>query len=142
MENEVKLKKGVFGYNAKKVAGYIETLSGNFSKILDDKDKKISELESEIKNLKNELKVLKDEKESIANILISAKNEAKKITDEANIDANRIRLQADVELENTLQKISNAKEELVALKSKTLGFINDYKDLIDGLVKSGSKNED
>ena len=142
MGNEVKLKKGVFGYNAKKVVGYIDELSENFSKVLDEKDRKISELEKELTSLKTELKVIKDEKDSIANILISAKTEAKKITDEANIDANRIRLQADVELENTLQKISNAKDELVALKSKTLGFINDYKDLIDGLVKSGSKNDD
>lgn len=142
MENAVKLKKGVFGYSAKKVAGYINELSGNYSKTLDEKDRKISELENEITNLKAELKVIKDEKESIANILISAQGEAKKITDAANLEANKIRLQADVELENTLQKISNAKEELVALKSKTLGFINDYKDLIDGLVKSGSRDED
>lgn len=142
MENAVKLKKGVFGYNSKKVAGYINELSGNYIKALDDKDKKISELEKEIAGLKAELKVIKDEKESIANILISAQSEARKITDAANLEANKIRLQADVELENTLQKISNAKEELVSLKSKTLGFINDYKDLIDGLVTGGTKNED
>ncbi len=142
MGNDVKLKKGVFGYSAKKVAEYIEQLSANFSKTLDEKDKKIAELEAQAKALQSELDALKAEKESIASILISAKNQAKKIADEANIDANRIRLQAEVELENTLQKIANAKDELVALKAKTLDFINGYKDLIDGLVKGDSGNED
>lgn len=142
MENAVKLKKGMFGYSAKNVAGYIDELSGNYARVLDEKDRKISELEKELTALKAELKVIKDEKESIANILISAQGEAKKITDAANLEANQIRLQADVELENTLQKITSAKEELVTFKSKTLDFINDYKDLVDGLVPSGNNDED
>ena len=142
MENNVKLKKGLFGYSAKNVAGYVDELSGSFSKLLDEKDKKITELENELTGLRAELKVIKEEKDSIANILISAQSEAKKIIEDANKDANMIRLQADVELENTRQKIANANEELVALKSKTMNFINDYKDLIDGLVKNGNNDED
>ncbi len=141
MENNVKLKKGLFGYSAKNVAGYVDELSGSFSKLLDEKDKKITELENELTGLRAELKVIKEEKDSIANILISAQSEAKKIIEDANKDANMIRLQADVELENTRQKIANANEELVALKSKTMNFINDYKDLIDGLVKNGNNDE-
>ena len=43
MGNAVKLKKGMFGYNAKNVDGYIDELSENYAKVLDEKDKKIFE---------------------------------------------------------------------------------------------------
>lgn len=134
MDLDKKFSNEMFGYNKTEVDDYIKNLKSEY-------ETKLQVERSDSNRLSNELTIVKKKmerfetdyiqrQEKVANALITAEDQSKKIIETARAEANeeRARIEHLIELEK--EKLLDIKKEVVDLKEKASKIIEKYnKDL-------------
>ena len=130
MELDKKFSNEMFGYNKSEVDGYIKQLRSEY-------ETKLQVERSDSNRLSNELTIVKKKieryetdyiqrQEKVANALITAEDQSKRIVEAARIEANeeRARIEHLIELEK--EKLLDMKKEVVDLKERAEKLLNKF----------------
>lgn len=138
MENEKKFSSEMFGYDKKEVEDYLKALKAEY-------ESKVQAERSEANRLANELTIVKkkleryetdyiQKQEKVANALITAEDQAKKIIETSRIEAlqEKDRIEQLIEMEK--EKLLDMKKEVIDLKEKTIRLLSKYSDEMNSLL--------
>lgn len=130
MENEKKFASEMFGYDKKEVEDYIKDIKADY-------ESKVYAEKSEATKVANEMAILKkkldryetdyvEKQEKVANALITAEDQAKKIIEQARAEAveEKNRIEQLVEMEK--EKLIDLKKDVVDLREKAIKILDKY----------------
>lgn len=139
MDNEKKFGSEMFGYAKNEVDEYIKSLKAEY-------ESKLQAEKSDSNRIANELTIIKkkleryevdyvERQEKVANALITAEDQARKIIEDARNEAlqEKDRIEALIEMER--EKLLDAKKEVLDLKEKSITLMQKYQNEIDNLVE-------
>lgn len=139
MDNEKKFGSEMFGYAKTEVDEYIKSLKAEY-------ESKLQAEKSDSNRIANELTIIKkkleryevdyvERQEKVANALITAEDQARKIIEDARNEAlqEKDRIEALIEMER--EKLLDAKKEVLDLKEKSIMLMQKYQSEIDNLVE-------
>ncbi len=138
MENEKKFNSEMFGYDKKEVEEYIKAIKADY-------ESKLQAEKSESNRVANELTIVKrkleryesdyvEKQEKVANALITAEDQAKKIIENARTEsfAEKERIENLIEMER--EKLLDMKKEVIDLKEKTIRLLDKYSNEMNTLL--------
>lgn len=138
MENEKKFNGEMFGYDKKEVEEYIKAIKADY-------ESKLQAEKSESNRVANELTIVKrkleryesdyvEKQEKVANALITAEDQAKKIIENARAEsfAEKERIENLIEMER--EKLLDMKKEVIDLKEKTIRLLDKYSNDMNTLL--------
>ena len=138
MENEKKFASEMFGYDKREVEDYIKSLKADY-------ESRIQAERSDANRVSNELTIVKkklgryeldyiEKQEKVANALITAEDQAKKIVETSRVEAmqEKERIESLIEMEK--EKLLDMKREVIDLKEKTVGLLDKYSQEINNLL--------
>lgn len=138
MENEKKFNSEMFGYDKKEVEEYIKAIKADY-------ESKLQAEKSESNRVANELTIVKrkleryesdyvEKQEKVANALITAEDQAKKIIENARNEsfAEKERIENLIEMER--EKLLDMKKEVIDLKEKTIRLLDKYSNEMNTLL--------
>lgn len=138
MENEKKFNSEMFGYDKKEVEEYIKAIKADY-------ESKLQAEKSESNRVANELTIVKrkleryesdyvEKQEKVANALITAEDQAKKIIENARTEsfAEKERIENLIEMER--EKLLDMKKEVIDLKEKTIRILDKYSNEMNTLL--------
>ena len=138
MENEKKFGNEMFGYDKREVEDYIKTLKAEY-------ESRIQAEKSEANRVANELTILKkkleryeidyvQKQEKVANALITAEDQARKIVETSRNEAmlEKERIEHLIEMEK--EKLLDIKKEVIDLKEKTIRMLDKYSQEMNNLI--------
>ncbi len=138
MENEKKFSNEMFGYDKKEVEEYIKALKAEY-------ESKIQSEKSDSNRIANELTIVKkkleryetdyvERQEKVANALITAEDQARKIIEDARVEAlqEKDRIEGLIEMER--EKLLDVKKEVIDLKEKTIRLLDKYSNEMNNLL--------
>ncbi len=138
MDLDKKFSNEMFGYNKSEVDDYIKELKSEY-------ETKLQVERSDSNRLSNELTIVKKKierfeadyiqrQEKVANALITAEDQSKKIIESARIEANeeKARIEHLIELEK--EKLLDIKKEVVDLKERAVKLMDKYAKEIDNIL--------
>lgn len=138
MDLDKKFSGEMFGYSKAEVDDYIKELKSEY-------ETKLQVERSDSNRLSNELTIVKKKierfeadyiqrQEKVANALITAEDQSKKIIESARLEANeeKARIEHLIELEK--EKLLDIKKEVVDLKEKALKIMDKYAKEIDSIL--------
>ncbi len=130
MENEKKFASEMFGYDKKEVEEYIKDIKADY-------ESKIYAEKSEATKIANEIAILRkkldryetdyvEKQEKVANALITAEDQAKKIVEQARAEAieEKNRVEQLVEMEK--EKLIDLKKDVIDLREKAIKILDKY----------------
>lgn len=126
MENEKKFSNEMFGYDKREVEEYIKAMKAEY-------ESKIQAEKSDANRIANELTILKRKlekyetdyiakQEKVANALITAEDQAKKIIENSRIESMQEKDRIEHLIEMEKEKLLDIKKEVIDLKEKQLHF--------------------
>ena len=138
MENEKKFSNEMFGYEKREVEDYIKALKAEY-------ESKVQAERSEANRIANELTILKkkleryevdyiQKQEKVANALITAEDQAKKIVENSRNEAMQEKDRIEHLMEMEKEKLLDVKREVVDLKEKTMKILNKYSEEMNKLL--------
>jgi cell division initiation protein len=138
MENEKKFSNEMFGYDKREVEDYIKALKAEY-------ESKVQAERSESNRFANELTILKkkleryevdyiQKQEKVANALITAEDQAKKIVENSRNEAMQEKDRIEHLIEMEKEKLLDVKKEVIDLKEKTLRVLDKYSDEMNKLL--------
>ena len=130
MENEKKFSSEMFGYDKKEVEEYIKAMKAEY-------ESKIQAEKSDANRIANELTILKKKlekyeidyiakQEKVANALITAEDQAKKIIENSRIESMQEKDRIEHLIEMEKEKLLDIKKEVIDLKEKTITLLDKY----------------
>ena len=138
MENEKKFSSEMFGYDKKEVEEYIKALKAEY-------ESKLQAEKSDSIRIANELTIVKkkleryevdyvERQEKVANALITAEDQARKIIEDARAEAlqEKDRIEGLIEMER--EKLLDVKKEVIDLKEKTIKLLDKYSNEMNNLL--------
>lgn len=138
MENEKKFSGEMFGYDKKEVEEYIKALKAEY-------ESKLQAEKSDSNRIANELTIVKkkleryeidyvERQEKVANALITAEDQARKIIEDARAEAlqEKDRIEGLIEMER--EKLLDVKKEVIDLKEKTIKLLDKYSNEMNNLL--------
>ena len=138
MENEKKFSGEMFGYDKKEVEEYIKALKAEY-------ESKLQAEKSDSNRIANELTIVKkkleryetdyvERQEKVANALITAEDQARKIIEDARAEAlqEQDRIEGLIEMER--EKLLDVKKEVIDLKEKTIKLLDKYSNEMNNLL--------
>lgn len=138
MENEKKFSNEMFGYDKREVEEYIKAMKAEY-------ESKIQAEKSDANRIANELTILKRKlekyetdyiakQEKVANALITAEDQAKKIIENSRIESiqEKDRIEHLIEMEK--EKLLDIKKEVIDLKEKTITLLDKYSNEMNNLL--------
>ena len=138
MENEKKFSSEMFGYDKKEVEEYIKALKAEY-------ESKLQAEKSDSNRIANELTIVKkkleryeidyvERQEKVANALITAEDQARKIIEDARAEAlqEKDRIEGLIEMER--EKLLDVKKEVIDLKEKTIKLLDKYSNEMNNLL--------
>lgn len=138
MENEKKFSNEMFGYDKKEVEEYIKALKAEY-------ESKLQAEKSDSNRIANELTIVKkkleryetdyvERQEKVANALITAEDQARKIIEDARAEAlqEKDRIEGLIEMER--EKLLDVKKEVIDLKEKTIKLLDKYSNEMNNLL--------
>ena len=138
MENEKKFGTEMFGYNKIEVEEYIKSMKAEY-------ESKIQAEKSDANRIANELTILKrklekyevdyiTKQEKVANALITAEDQEKKIIENSRIESmqEKERIESLIEMEK--EKLLDIKKEVIDLKEKTINLLDKYSSEMNNLL--------
>ncbi len=130
MDNEKKFSNEMFGYDRKQVEEYIKEIKADY-------ESKIHAEKSEINRISNELTIVKrklekcendyvERQEKVANALITAEDQAKKIIEQSRAEAleETKRVEHLIELEK--DKLLELKKDVIEMREKAIKILDKY----------------
>ena len=138
MENEKKFSNEMFGYEKREVEDYIKALKAEY-------ESKVQAERSEANRIANELTILKkkleryevdyiQKQEKVANALITAEDQAKKIVENSRNEAMQEKDRIEHLMEMEKEKLLDVKREVIDLKEKTIKILNKYSEEMNKLL--------
>lgn len=138
MENEKKFNSEMFGYDKKEVEEYVKALKADY-------ESKLQAEKSESNRVANELTIVKrkleryesdyvQKQEKVANALITAEDQAKKIIENARVEAYAEKERVENLIEMEREKLLDMKKEVIDLKEKTIRLLDKYSNEMNTLL--------
>ena len=138
MENEKKFGTEMFGYDKREVEDYIKALKAEY-------ESKIQAGRSDANRVANELTILKkkleryevdyvQKQEKVANALITAEDQAKKIIENSRNEAMQEKERIEHLIEMEKEKLLDLKKEVIDLKEKTVRLLDKYSQEMNNLL--------
>ncbi len=138
MENEKKFSGEMFGYDKKEVEEYIKAMKAEY-------ESKIQAEKSDANRIANELTILKRKlekyevdyiakQEKVANALITAEDQAKKIIENSRIESMQEKDRIEHLIEMEKEKLLDIKKDVIDLKEKTIALLEKYSNEMNNLL--------
>ena len=138
MENEKKFGNEMFGYDKREVEDYIKALKADY-------ESRIQAERSDANRVANELTIVKkkleryevdyvQKQEKVANALITAEDQAKKIIETSRAEALQEKERIEQLIEMEKEKLLDMKREVIDLKEKTVRLLDKYSQEMNNLL--------
>lgn len=134
-------KTGLFGFKKKPVMEYIDSLAGNYSKELGEKEQQLEKLQEENKTLRarlteteKKLGTMENERDYIANAIIRAEQEAQNLLEAAKKDVDVRKAELERSVEEDAERARQTRQELRDLQSAALETIRQYEAKLEQLA--------
>ena len=138
MENDKKFSSEMFGYDKREVEDYIKSLKAEY-------ESKIQAERSDANRVSNELTIVKkkleryevdyiEKQEKVANALITAEDQAKKIIETSRNEAIQEKERIEQLIEMEKEKLLDIKKEVIDLKEKTVRLLDKYSQEMNNLL--------
>ena len=138
MENEKEFSNEMFGYDKREVEEYIKAMKAEY-------ESKIQAEKSDANRIANELTILKRKlekyetdyiakQEKVANALITAEDQAKKIIENSRIESMQEKDRIEHLIEMEKEKLLDIKKEVIDLKEKTITLLDKYSNEMNNLL--------
>ncbi len=138
MDNEKKFGSEMFGYDKKEVEDYIKSLKAEY-------ESKLQAERSDSNRVANELTIVKkkleryevdyiEKQEKVANALITAEDQAKKIIEASRQEAMQEKDRIEHLIEMEKEKLLDMKKDVLDLKEKTVKLLEKYSGQMDNLL--------
>lgn len=133
-----KFSNGMFGYDKDEVEEYIKEIKAEY-------ESKFQAEKSDSNRLSNELTIVKkkleryeidyiERQEKVANALITAEDQSKKIIENARIEAGEERERIEHLIEMEKEKLLDLKKEVIDLKERTIRLMDKYSNDMNSLL--------
>ncbi len=138
MENEKKFDSEMFGYDKRQVEEYIKTLKADYESRLQAERSDANRVSNELTIVKKKLERYEldyiEKQEKVANALITAEDQAKKIVETSRTEAmqEKERIEGLIEMEK--EKLLDIKKEVIDLKEKTMKLLEKYSQEMNNLL--------
>ena len=138
MENEKKFNNEMFGYNKQEVEEYLKDMKADYESRLQAERSDVNRLQNELTIVKKKLERYEldyiKKQEKVANALITAEDQAKKIIEDSRSEAiqEKDRIEHLIEMEK--EKLLDMKREVIDLKEKTVTLLDKYSQEINNLL--------
>lgn len=130
MDNEKKFSNEMFGYDKKEVEEYIKELKADY-------ESKIHAEKSETNRISNELTIVKrkldrcetdyiERQEKVANALITAEDQAKKIVEQSRTEAIEESKRMEHLIEMEKDKLLELKKDVIEMREKAIKILDKY----------------
>lgn len=138
MENEKKFGTEMFGYDKKEVEEYVKALKAEY-------ESKLQAERSDANRIANELTIVKkkleryeldyvQKQEKVANALITAEDQAKKIIETSRTEAMQEKDRIEHLIEMEKEKLLDMKKDVIDLKEKTIRLLDQYSQEMNNLL--------
>lgn len=138
MENEKKFGTEMFGYDKKEVEEYVKSLKAEY-------ESKLQAERSDANRVANELTIVKKKlekyefdyvqrQEKVANALITAEDQAKKIIESSRNEAMQEKDRIEHLIEMEKEKLLDLKKDVIDLKEKTVRLLDQYSQEMNNLL--------
>ena len=138
MDNEKKFGSEMFGYDKKEVEDYIKSLKAEYESKLEAERSDSNRVANELTILKKKLERYEvdyvQKQEKVANALITAEDQAKRIVEASREEAlqEKDRIEHLIEMEK--EKLLDIKKDVLDLKEKTVKMLEKYSSQMDNLL--------
>lgn len=138
MDSEKKFVNEMFGYNKQEVDEYIRELKAEYESRLQAEKSESNRLSNELTIVKKKLERYEidyvERQEKVANALITAEDQSKKIIENARIEANEERERIEHLIEMEKEKLLDIKKEVIDLKERTIRIMDKYSEEMNSLL--------
>lgn len=139
MENDKKFSSEMFGYDKREVEEYIKNMKADY-------ESKLQAERSDANRVSNELTIVKrkleryevdyiEKQEKVANALITAEDQAKKIVETSRNEAIQEKERIEQLIEMEKEKLLDIKKEVIDLKEKTIRLLDKYSQEMNNLLE-------
>ena len=130
MDSEKKFANEMFGYNKQEVEEYVKETKAAYESRLQAEKSDSNRLSNELTIVKKKLERYEidyiERQEKVANALITAEDQAKKIIENARLEANEERERIEHLIEMEKEKLLDLKKEVIDLKERTIRLMDKY----------------
>ena len=130
MENEKKFNNEMFGYNKQEVEDYLKDMKADYESRLQAERSDVNRLQNELTIVKKKLERYEldyiKKQEKVANALITAEDQAKKIVETSRNEALQEKERIEHLIEMEKEKLLDMKKEIIDLKEKTVRLLDKY----------------
>ncbi len=138
MDSEKKFASEMFGYNKQEVEEYVKELKAEYESRLQAEKSESNRLSNELTIVKKKLERYEidyvERQEKVANALITAEDQSKKIIENARIEANEERERIEHLIEMEKEKLLDIKKEVIDLKERTIRIMDKYSEDMNSLL--------
>ena len=139
MDNDKKFSNEMFGYDKKEVEEYIKAIKAEYESKLQAERSDSNRMANELTIIKKKLEKYESDyvqkQEKVANALITAEDQSKKILENARNEANQEKERIEHLIEMEKEKILDMKKDVLELKEKTVDLLNKYSEDINQLIQ-------
>jgi cell division septum initiation protein DivIVA len=130
VDSEKKFANEMFGYNKQEVEEYVKETKAEYESRLQAEKSDSNRLSNELTIVKKKLERYEidyiERQEKVANALITAEDQAKKIIENARLEANEERERIEHLIEMEKEKLLDLKKEVIDLKERTIRLMDKY----------------
>jgi cell division initiation protein len=138
MDSEKKFANEMFGYNKQEVEEYTKEIKAEYESRLQAEKSESNRLSNELTIVKKKLERYEidyvERQEKVANALITAEDQAKKIIENARLESNEERERIEHLIEMEKEKLLDLKKEVIDLKERTIRLMDRYSNEMNTLL--------
>lgn len=138
MENDKKFASEMFGYDKREVEEYIKTLKADYESRLQAERSDVNRISNELTIVKKKLERYEldyiEKQEKVANALITAEDQAKKIVETSRNEAMQEKEKIENLIEMEKEKLLDVKKDVIDLKEKTIRLLEKYSQEMNSLL--------
>ena len=138
MENEKKFSNEMFGYDKREVEEYIKAMKAEYESKIQAEKSNANRIANELTILKRKLEKYETDyiakQEKVANALITAEDQAKKIIENSRIESMQEKDRIEHLIEMEKEKLLDIKKEVIDLKEKTITLLDKYSNEMNNLL--------
>ena len=138
MENEKKFSNEMFGYDKREVEEYIKAMKAEYESKIQAEKSDANRIANDITILKRKLEKYETDyiakQEKVANALITAEDQAKKIIENSRIESMQEKDRIEHLIEMEKEKLLDIKKEVIDLKEKTITLLDKYSNEMNNLL--------
>ncbi len=142
MNENLKFKKGLFGYTKKSVNMYLEAMNEKYFNSLEDKDEVIDELKKQLEEIKKsvnesdlKLQEATEKNAFVGEAILSAKEKADEIITVALKEAEMKKKEVELEIKEASMVLKKMNEEIRQMKESVNRSVEKYRTELDSIIK-------